>query len=224
MDQRERIGNLDEALRCALDAKQADLWTAMPGIVQSFDPAKMTCSVQVAVQAMVQDKTGKVTPTSISVLTDCPVQFPGGGGFTATFPIAQNDECLVVFASRCIDAWWQQGGTQPPAEYRMHDLSDGFVVPGVRSQPRVLSGVSTNSAQLRTDDGTAYIELGPAKAAKILAPDGINLNGVIIDSAGNIIGPGTVVATGEGTFNGGHTVSAHTHPDPQGSSTGTPTG
>lgn len=218
MDQRERIGNGDEALRCALDSKQADIWTSMPGIIQSFDPAKMTCSVQVAIQAMIRDKTGKVTPTSVSVLTDCPVQFPGGGGFTATFPIAKDDECLIVFASRCIDGWWQQGGVQPPAEYRMHDLSDGYVIPGVRSQPRVLSGISTNSAQLRSDDGAAYIELGPGKAAKILAPDGINLNGLTIDSSGNLLTPGEVTAKTS------HTVSAHTHSDPQGGSVGPPTG
>ena len=29
--------------------------------------------------------------------------FPGGGGFALTFPVAAGDECLVVFASRCID-------------------------------------------------------------------------------------------------------------------------
>jgi phage baseplate assembly protein gpV len=37
---------------------------------------------------------------------------------------------------------------------------------------------------------------------------------------------GTVTATGEGTFNGGHTVSQHKHGGVQtgGGSTGTPTG
>ncbi|MGC8050122.1 Gp138 family membrane-puncturing spike protein, partial [Salmonella enterica] len=76
-----------------------------------------------------------------------------------TFPVAQGDECLVVFASRCIDSWWQSGGIQEQAELRMHDLSDGFAILGFRSQPRALSNISTTSAQLRSDDGATFIDL-----------------------------------------------------------------
>ena len=45
-----------------------------------------------------------------------------------------------------------------------------------------------------------------------------------ITSSGAWNHTGTFTATGEGTFNGGHTVSQHTHSDPQGGTTGTPTG
>ena len=67
-----------------------------------------------------------------------------------TFPIKTGDECLVVFACRAIDVWWQSGGVQPPAETRMHDLSDGFVIPvGVRLNA---SGVSTSRLEIRSDE------------------------------------------------------------------------
>jgi hypothetical protein len=83
----------------------------------------------------------------------------------------------VVFASRCIDGWWQSGGVQPPAEFRMHDLSDGFAIPG-RARSRASSNVSTTTAQLRSDDGLAYVELDPAgHVVKIKAPGGIVLDG-----------------------------------------------
>ena len=75
-----------------------------------------------------------------------PVVFPGGGGFALTFPVAAGDECLVVFASRCIDAWWQSGGVGEPMEPRMHDLSDGFALIGVRSQPAHVSRRDVGSA------------------------------------------------------------------------------
>jgi phage gp45-like len=51
----------------------------------------------------------------------------------------------------------------------------------------------------------------------------VDLNGVIIDKDGNITAPGTVTASGEGTFNS-HTVGHHIHSDPQGGSVGLPTG
>src|SRR5690606_4330979 len=107
---------------------------------------------------------GEFEELRIPLLLDCPVVFPGGGGVTLTFPIKPGDEALVVLASRCIDSWWQLGGVQGQAEQRMHDLSDGFVLAGVRSQPRRFT-VDTEAAQLRTDDGTALIELNPTSKA-----------------------------------------------------------
>lgn len=103
---------------------------------------------------------GSTQSVNLPMLLDCPVGWQGGGGVTLTFPINPGDECLVVFASRCIDAWWALGGIQEQAELRMHDLSDGFAFVGVRSKPRSFA-VSTDAAQLRTDDGLAYVEVNP---------------------------------------------------------------
>ena len=155
----ERVNKLSELLIQALDGRQSTIWTAMPGIVQSFDPVKMTCSVQVSIQLNRRMPNGEWQPITIPVIDDCPVLFMGGGGFTFTTPIAEGDEALLVFASRCIDQWWQQGGVQAQWEYRLHDLSDGFVLVGPRSQPRVISGISTTSAQLRSDDGVTVIDI-----------------------------------------------------------------
>ena len=211
MDQRERISDLDEVLRTAQDDLRAHLWTALPGIVQSFNAAQCTCTVQPSVQARVRSAQGEFSWVSLPLLLDVPVVFPSGGGFTITFPVQQGDDCLVVFSSRCIDAWWQQGGVQQQIELRMHDLSDGFAFVGPFSVPSVPANISTANLQMRTVDGSAYLELTPSGALNIVAPAGVHVTGA-------------VTASGEGTFNGGHTVSAHTHSDPQGGVTGTPTG
>lgn len=161
MDRRERIGDPEEMLRIAAEGAQSKLWTALPGIIQSFDPAAMTCTVQPAITAVVRDETGEFSELALPLLLDCPVVFQGGGGVTLTFPITEGDECLVVFSARCIDSWWQLGDVQGQAELRMHDLSDGFVLAGVRSQPRAFD-VDTSSAQLRSDDGAAYVSVNPS--------------------------------------------------------------
>lgn len=186
MDRREVLNDPEEVIRAALFAHQAGVWTAMPGIIQSFDPVKMTAVVQPTIQGTqaILDPTtpGGMQTKSVNMplLPDCPVIFPSGGGVTLTFPIKAGDECLVVLANRCIDAWWQQGGIQPPMEARMHDLSDGFVIVGPRSQPRVLAGVSTALATLRSDDGTTSVSLDPTgHIVAITAPGGINLTGPV---------------------------------------------
>lgn len=162
MDYRERIhGGPDEVLRATVDARQSKIQTATPGIIQRFDPVTMTCVVAPAIKGRLADKDGKVSLIALPLLLDCPCQFPSGGGVTLTFPVAAGDECLVVFASRSIDSWHQSGGVQAPVEARMHDLSDGFVILGFRSVPRVLSDISTTAAQLRSDDGATVVELDP---------------------------------------------------------------
>lgn len=155
------IGDQNEMLDQAVGSRLAMVWTALPGIVQSFDPAAMTCEVQPAIQGKVRSEDGSISLVNLPLLLDCPVVFPHGGGCTMTFPIKPGDECLVVFSARAIDLWWQSGGVQPPVEVRMHDLSDGFVLPGCFSQPKVLPSVSTEAVQMRSDDGQAYFELNP---------------------------------------------------------------
>ncbi|AZG13858.1 Gp138 family membrane-puncturing spike protein [Cupriavidus pauculus] len=179
MDRRERAGDPETAFREALDGMRAGLWTALPGIIQSFSGGgdfPMTCAVQPAIKMLVRQQDGTIVSTPLPLLVDCPVQFPSGGNCSLTFPVAPGDECLVVFASRCIDGWWQSGGVQEQAEVRMHDLSDGFVLLGFRSKPRALPNVSTTATQLRSESGTTYIEMNPTlQKVKIVAPGGFDV-------------------------------------------------
>ena len=160
----------------ALTGLQSRMWTAIPGIVQSFDPVAMTCEIQPAIQGKRRDEDGSITLVNLPLLLDCPVFFPHAGGCSLTFPVKAGDECLVVFSCRAIDLWWQSGGVQPPVEVRMHDLSDGFALVGVYSQPKVIPSVSTSAVQLRSDDGQAFVEINPSSHdIAIKTPSDINV-------------------------------------------------
>ena len=186
MDRRERMNDPEEALRAALDGKQANIWTALPGIIVSFDPEASTVTVQPAIQGSVQAPDGQRRSVNMPVLPDVPVVFPGGGGMTLTFPIQAGDECLVVFSSRCIDGWWQSGGVQKAMESRMHDLSDGFALVGVRSQPQRLNpAVSAGTTQLRSDDGQTFIEMDAAgQVVKVKAPQKVVIDTPMLEVTG----------------------------------------
>lgn len=180
MDYRERINDPEEAVRVSIEGILATTRTAIPAILQSFDPTTMTCVVQVAIQNKQRLPDESIIDVDIHVITHVPVQFPRGGGFSITLPLAEGDEGLLVVADRCIDAWWQnganpQGGGQPQMDARMHDLSDSFFIPGITSQPRVLINISTNSLQVRSDDGQTYIDLASGKI-QIVANE-VNIHG-----------------------------------------------
>lgn len=178
MANRDQLLNDPEAsFRAALDGRQAQIWTAMPGYVTAIDFSTMTVSVQPTIKGTVIDEDENEQPVNLPLLINVPIQFPMAGGFALTLPIAVNDECLVVFSSRCIDAWWQSGGIQKAMEARMHDLSDGFAIMGIKSVPNVLPNISTTEAQLRKTDGSTYLSITADNKIKMVAPAGIEVTG-----------------------------------------------
>lgn len=178
MDQRERFYDNWEAMLSAGDAIRARIHTAMPGVITAWNPDNMTCDVQPAIQYQIR-RGQKWVWTELPLLIMCPVHFPAGGGVTMTFPIKPGDECLIVIAERCIDAWWQNGGIQVQAEIRMQNLSDGFVIPKVWSQPNKLEAISTNSAQVRTTDGSCFIELKEGGDVNITTTQNVTVNAAL---------------------------------------------
>lgn len=189
MDRNERIStkgfNADlQAHKASVRDNQANMWTALPATVDSFNSGAVTCVVQPTIQAQIWQPDGTWVDTTMPLCLDCPVMYPGGGGFVFTFPLAKGDEGLLIFSARCIDAWWQNGGIQKQAELRMHDLSDGFFLPtGGMSQPNIPDNISADSAQMRTKDGTSFIDLNPTtqtitlKAANIAMLGNVQMGG-----------------------------------------------
>ena len=204
MRRNERIDDESIAQLSAFKGMQAGLWTAMPAIVKSFNVAKMTAEVQPTIQARVTGANGVPSWVTLPLLVDCPVVFPSGGGFALTFPIKDGDECLVVFASRCIDAWWQSSGVQAQADLRMHDLSDGFVIPGPRSVPRALASVSTTDVVLRNDSGTSKISIKVNGDVDIVTASALTVTAPTTTITGDVVITGVLIAGGK-NVGGTHT-------------------
>ena len=210
IDRRALVEDTGALLRLALDGWQSQIWTAIPGFVVAVNMAQMTCQVQPTIRCRFTDQTGVTTWRQIPVLLDVPIVVPSGGGFTLTFPLEANDEVLVMFSSRCIDAWWQLGGINDQTEYRMHDLSDGFAIPGPKSLKNVIPSISATEVQLRNNAGTTHIgidgsgDINVTSAGTLTAnvsgiatinASAIHLNGVIIDGSGNVTLPETSIVT-----------------------------
>lgn len=205
-----QLGSKEQADVRLAGSVMSALRVSMPGIVQSFDPDTVTVVVQPAIKGYEPDSNGINQSTTLPLLVDVPVVFPRGGGCTLTFPVKAGDECLVIFADRCIDFWWQSGGIQEPVDERMHDLSDAFCIVGPQSQAKKIGGISTSAVELRSDDGETKLSLNPASGAiNGTAPGGFNLNGLKILSDGRL------------QLVDGSVVDKHTHGgvEPGGSST-----
>ncbi|MDY0425255.1 Gp138 family membrane-puncturing spike protein [Enterobacter rongchengensis] len=188
-----QIGGEQQTAQAIADSVSTQMRVAMPGIIQSFDPDTVTCTVEVALRGIVGDGSTELKP-----LVDVPVIFPRGGGCTLTFPVKPGDECLLVFSDRCIDFWWQNGGVQEPVDPRQHDLSDAFAIVGPQSQAHKIANISTTAAQLRTDDGAAFVEVAAGHDITITTPGKLTATA----QGGTVVNSPTITLNGNVTING----------------------
>lgn len=234
MDRRERLGDEEETLRMAFDAQLAQVWTALPAIVTAVNFDNMTISAQPAITGSQSFPDGSSKSVNLPLLVDVPIQFPNAGGFALTLPIVAGDEVLIVFASRCIDGWWQSGGVQDGIEFRMHDLSDGFAIVGISSVPNVIPNISATNAQLRTKTGDTYVELTPDGKINLVAPSSVAITSPSVTMSGTLAVTGGITSQASVTapmvtgstdvIFGGKSGIAHTHSGVQtgSSNTGAP--
>lgn len=193
-----QLGSKEQADAQLAQAIMSAMRVSIPGIIQSFDPDAVTAVVQPAIKGVEHDESGAEVSVSLPLLVDVPVVFPRGGGCTLTFPVKEGDECLVIFADRCIDFWWQSGGIQEPVDGRMHDLSDAFCIAGPQSQAKKISGISTTATQLRTDDGSAFIEVAAGHDVTVKTPGKLTASA---DGGTEITSP-EIILNGNVTING----------------------
>jgi hypothetical protein len=175
---------------------------ARVGVIESFDASSQTATVKIAQQQVTSiSPQGIRTIQEYPLLLAVPVVFTGGGGYTLTFPIAQGDECLVIFNDREIDNWLANGAGTTPTTGRVHDLSDGICIVGLRSNPRALANVSTTAVQLRSDNYTGPAETGElitvAPGMAQMIADAVTVHArtrlaVDCDGTGFVITPGNI--------------------------------
>jgi len=172
---REVSGDGYSDMQAQIESKLMDVHTALPAIIISFDPDTRTVTAQPTVQRIFSEGVGLEGATNLPPCVDVPVVFPMGGGYELTFPVVAGDECLLMFAERCIDGWFGNGEPTPPDDYRQHDLSDAFAIVGVRSlankNPVWTGGTELggNGNHVRIDDNS--VELGAGGATLKLTSD-----------------------------------------------------
>lgn len=197
-------GAQSEQWKAILKQSLFDLRVAIPAQVKDFDEIKQVVTVQILVSELVRLPKGPQW-TAISPIYNVPILVPRAGGFAITMPISPGDEGLLIFCDQCIDLWWQEGGQQPPPmapltqpnfERRRHDITDCGFFPGLWNQKNVLENYSTESIQVRSDDGTTYVDVSDT---------GIKLVGtkVMIQASGDvdITAGGTVHIEGSSGIN-----------------------
>lgn len=174
---------LDIRIRKGLE----DLNCILIGTIESFDSSLQTVSISINYKRKVGEEETKKEKEErerrgeeeknifldYPLLTDCPVAIMSGGDSYLTFPIRaadpdndiQGDTCIVMFCDRDIDAWFDSGQILAPNSTRIHSLSDGIALVGIRSKLNLLETYNEVRASLIDASGERLSQAGDTKTS-----------------------------------------------------------
>ena len=194
-----------------------------------------TISVQPVINRVVDGKS-----IQLPQFTKVPPLFMQGGGSYTAHPIAVGDYCLLILTERCFDRWYSGSDFQDPAEFRMHDYSDGIAIVGINPTAGALTipsviqqtgdanadGDHTHQGD-RTQTGNQTIIGDLHVDGNVTVTGNITCLGTI--AAGNYTGlaggamtASVSIETTADVVASGISLSTHTHPGDSGGTTGGP--
>lgn len=118
---------------------RADLHVALPGTVQSYDPAKQVADVKPTLKRVTRDQDDGRLVDTLPVVPAVPVCFPRGGTYFVTWPLAAGDSGLLVFCERDLSPWRATGQDSDPLDEGLHTLAGAVFLPGLETAARALS-------------------------------------------------------------------------------------
>jgi len=223
----------------AFRAAMAKVRTTTPVKVVAVHGGGLAPVGRVDVQPLIQQTDSAGNVMALPVLYGIPyLRWQGGASAVILDPI-KDDIGLVCIADRDVSAVIASGKQSAPGSNRRFSLADGFYMGAtLNAQPTQylwfdadngVKLISPNPIQAIADNGASNPPTITMNSSGIVLSFGghsitINSSGIAISGA--VTGDNTATFSKEGTFNGGHTVSAHVHPGVQSGSSNTaaPTG
>lgn len=200
--------DLIQTLKANKQSTALDMNCVRIGIIQEFYPENLTAQVLISGKKVIG-----LNPDGSQALQNYPPIYAKVCYCNpfVTFPLTKGMECVLLFNDRELESWFINGGNNPQAYPRMHDLTDAIAIAGIRSLPQMIQ-ILTDC--LRLFYGSSDIQLKSQQA--IVNSPQIDLNGTnTINLTGN-----TININGNLVINGQQYV-AHTHSN---GNEGNPTG
>lgn len=144
----------------AIRARMVETHTALPGVIELFDPATQTAKIRIPLKRHIRNTdTSAETEDDWPILPAVPVWMPHAGGFHVTLPVAPGDECLVLFLERDVSRWYENSQEEAPETRRTHDISDGVALVGLNSKPQRIGSYNASDLEISNDAGTQSVIL-----------------------------------------------------------------
>lgn len=144
----------DDALRRVFESRIADIETAVPGYVVSYDATTRTADVQIATRNPIDTVDGSTVNEERELIPSVPVMFPGGGGVRVTWPIDPGCAGLLVTLKYSAQAWRQGSGAESSdaRDLRKHHVSNSVFFPGWLPDATTVTGSTQPAYCIEADE------------------------------------------------------------------------
>lgn len=170
--------DLETVLREIIDARAAEIHTALPARVISYDAAKQVADLQPMVKDLYHSEDGALITRSFPTLPSVPVAFLRGSGYFLTVPLTAGDTGMLVFSELPIDRWRSTGQESHPVNARRHGVGNAVFYPGLCPRAKALTepGVSDHmvlgkegGCQIHVQQNEVNLDGGPSAQAVAIA-------------------------------------------------------
>ncbi len=151
---KEPQNSLATAVVNTFQALIAQMNTCLPGEVREYDFKERRASIKPLIKRKYLD--GQIS--TLPIIVDVPVVFPGTDKVGFQFPIKKGDKVLIVFSQRSLDQYLSNGGDVDPLDTRKFDLSDAVAIPGL--YPFNKNGFADNNEDLFIKNDGRKIKIG----------------------------------------------------------------
>lgn len=162
--------SLVDVIKDAIDSRLLEVHTGFPATVDSYNAGAGTVDVTPCISRVLRDEDDERIVERMPRMLSVPVLFPGAGGYSITFPIAQGDTVMVMVGEFPLGEWLANENTDPQDE-RRHSLAGAIAYPCIRPTSKASANATTDKIVIA--GGPVY--LGTKNAAEAI-PKGNTLD------------------------------------------------
>lgn len=157
------------AIPFAIEQWMKGVWTAMPGIVDTYEPTTRRARVSPAIAAEFTD--GSVQERGL--LVNVPVVSPSCNGYLITYALKKDDPVLLVFSMRGLATFKKEYAAGASPGGGMFAASDAMAIPGFGPAvtpntefrtPDDVEGMGvdgmTTGISIQSENGKSHISIG----------------------------------------------------------------
>lgn len=174
------------------------------GVIKTFYPATQSADVQIVLKKVLEvEADGTRILQDRPLILTCPVFTLFGGDSFVSMPVAEGDNCILLFNDREIDQWFANGGFQAPIGTRAHDLSDCIALVGIRSLQDSITDYLANGIRISFSDNSRIS----------MTNDQIESIAALFKHNGNMEITGDLLVDGDGHIKGDAQIDGNMHVD-----------
>lgn len=120
--------NLQDAILSAIGDYMTNIHTSIPGKIESYNPVLKKADIQ----PLVKRKFSTGETFSYPIISNVPVQIPGGKKACVSYPVDTGDAGILIFSERSMEEYLNGIVAEAnQGDPRRFSLNDGIFIPGV---------------------------------------------------------------------------------------------